>query len=253
MRWFSIKITQFQLYKLQGILDRTDYLYQSYRIKGTVCDQVTEQSDWSTRESDPQSQEVKSLGPGVRPPEFEFCFNSCWLNFLSSCLIPLSSFLCLQTGCVEWINEIMYIQSLTRSQYIIKVQLRLAILIFGVISIVLTYALSSRERDNGQQATCNRNEVTQFGKTHRMSRKEAQMKPRTTAFGNTTTATMQWRQHTLRSLLGSRSTHQKLTCPYLLNIVSDSVGVFKEVKSRTFEELVVWLGREVFKKNGYWC
>lgn len=36
-------------------------------------------------------------------------FDSCWLNSLSSCLIPLSPFLCLQTGYVEWINEIMYI------------------------------------------------------------------------------------------------------------------------------------------------
>lgn len=134
-------------------------------------------------------------------------FNSCWLSFWSGCLIPLRSFLRLQTGYVEWINEIMYIQSLTRTWYNIEVQLRLAIIIFGFINIVLTHTLTSRGRDNGQQVICNRNEVTQFGKKHRMSRKEAQMKPRTTAFGNTITATTQRRQHTLRSLLGSHSTH----------------------------------------------
>lgn len=48
----------------------------------------------------------------------------------------------------------MYIQSLPRIWYNIKVQLRLAIIIFGFISIVLTHVLTSRGRDNGQQVTC---------------------------------------------------------------------------------------------------
>lgn len=101
----------------------------------------------------------------------------------------------------------MNIQFLTRTRYIIKVQLSLAIIIFGFISIILTHALTSRGSDSGQQVTCNRNQVTQFGKEYRMSRKKAPMKPRTTAFGNTATATTQWRQHTLRSFLGSHSVH----------------------------------------------
>lgn len=63
--------------------------------------------------------------------------------------------------------------------------------IFGFISIGLTHALTSRGSDNGQQVTCGRNKVIQFGKKHRMSRKVAQMKPRTTASGNTATATTQ--------------------------------------------------------------
>ena len=75
----------------------------------------------------------------------------------------------------------MHIQPLTRTQYIINVQLSLAFVIFGFINIVLTHALTSRGSDNGQQITCGRNKVTQVGKKHRMSRKAAQMKPRTTA------------------------------------------------------------------------
>ena len=46
-------------------------------------------------------------------------------------------------------------------------------IIFGFISIVLTHALISRGSNNGQPVTCGRNEVTQFGKEHRMSRKAA--------------------------------------------------------------------------------
>ena len=62
---------------------------------------------------------------------------------------------------------------ITRTWYFIKVQLRLVMIIFGFISIVLTHALVSRGSNNGQPVTCGRNEVTQFGKKHRMSRKAA--------------------------------------------------------------------------------
>lgn len=82
---------------------RTNYLFQAYRIEGTVYEHVTEQSNWSTRESDTQSLEVKSLGPGVRPPEFEFWFQFL-LSFLSSCLIPLSSFF---TCGLDMLNRLM--------------------------------------------------------------------------------------------------------------------------------------------------
>lgn len=81
-----------------GILERITF--QAYRIEGTVYEHVTEQSNWSTRESDTQSLEVKSLGPGVRPPEFEFWFQFL-LSFFIKLLNPSQLFLHLWTGYVE--------------------------------------------------------------------------------------------------------------------------------------------------------
>lgn len=49
-------------------------------------------------------------------------------------------------------NEIILIQSLTRIWYIIKVQLRLAMVIFGFISIGLTHALTSRGSDKASRS-----------------------------------------------------------------------------------------------------
>lgn len=106
-------------------------------------------------------------------------------------------------------NEILHIlhaQCLTRAYYIIKFQLRLAIIIIGFIHIVLTHASISRGGDRGQQVTCNRSEVSPFHKKQSMSRKEAQKKPRTTASGNSAVVTTKWRQHILASLLGSHPT-----------------------------------------------
>lgn len=59
-------------------------------------------------------------------------------------------------------------RSLTRTWHIIKVQLRLDVVIFGLICIVLTHVLILEEATMASS----RNEVTQCGEKHRMSRKK---------------------------------------------------------------------------------
>ena len=131
-----------------------------------------------------------------------------------SCLFLLQGFFQIQglNPHLQYCRRILYRLNqqgspITGTWYFIMVQLRLFMIIFGFISIVLTHALISRGSNNGQLVTCGRNEVTQFGKKYRMSRKAAQMKPRTTACGNMATASAQWREHTLRSVPGSLSAH----------------------------------------------
>ena len=97
-----------------------------------------------------------------------------------SCLFLLQGLLQIQglNPHLQYCRRILYRLNhqgspVTRTWHFIKVQLRLVMIIFGFISIVLTHALISRGSNNGQPVTCGRNEVTQFGKEHRMSRKAA--------------------------------------------------------------------------------
>lgn len=170
MRWCSKNITQFQLYKWQGLLELITFIrLAELEVQSTTM-------LLSNVAGPPENQSHRRLKLGSWS-------QIAWI--LDQVALSLSAqFLYLQPGHVQWNNEIIHIQFLPRTWYMIKVQLRLAIIIVGFISIVLIHALNSRGSDSGQQVTCNRNKVTQCGKKHRMSRKDVQMKPRTTAFGN---------------------------------------------------------------------